>query len=274
TESRAAWLTTAVGWLAGLLLLTREQRVKWLVYSGWTLVGAGAAYRIVFAAGLQGSHEGVGHMGETLGLLAILMASAAGFTALRTVFAGLSRRQLEIAAWAGLGAACLIMALLLPAVIQGRISSGHFQTAGARTMFYKDAWSLFLEAPLLGQGGDTWRMLFTQIQTYPYIGNEVHSGYLDLLLDLGIVGLLVFAFMMYGLLRIVWRHDRAGILPVGLLMVHAAVDFDMSFGYYWLLLFSWLVYYSPYPGAAQRGQSLFASPRSGQLPPRSVSLGK
>jgi tetratricopeptide (TPR) repeat protein len=37
------------------------------------------------------------------------------------------------------------------------------------------------------------------------------------------------------------------------LLLHAAVDFDMSFGYYWLLLFSWIIYYSagPLPGGEE-----------------------
>ncbi|GGD75739.1 O-antigen ligase family protein [Paenibacillus nasutitermitis] len=244
TESRAAWLTTAAGWLAGLVLANREQRVKWLIYTGWMLIGTGAAYRLVVGAGPHGNQAVVVHTEETLWLLVILLVSAAGFSLLRTGLAGSAGRKLEIAAWSGLGAAFLVMALLLPAVIQGRLS-GQFQTAGARTMFYKDAWSLFLDTPLFGRGGDTWRMLFTQIQTYPYIGNEVHSGYLELLLNLGAAGLIIFLIMLILLLRRVWKNDRAGLLPAGVLLAHAAVDFDMSFGYYWLLLFAWIIYYSP-----------------------------
>ncbi|QYR20567.1 O-antigen ligase family protein [Paenibacillus sp. sptzw28] len=253
TESRGAWLSAAAGWLAGLLLVTRPERVKWLIYSAWTVIGAGAAYRFALEAGLRsGGAAGAAGMSATVLLLAVLLTGAAGFAVIRAAVSRRSGRRLEIAAWGGWSGAIAALALILPSVIHGRLS-GHFQTAGARSMFYRDAWLLFREAPLLGRGGDTWRMLFTRIQTYPYIGNEVHSGYLDMLLNLGLIGLIVFIIGLGLLLRRVWMRDRTGVVPIGLLLIHAAVDFDMSFGYYWLLLFSWIIYYSagPLPGGDQ-----------------------
>ncbi|RAP75321.1 O-antigen ligase family protein [Paenibacillus montanisoli] len=260
TESRGAWLVTAAVWLGGLPVLRKSERTAWLFYSGWTLIGGGAAYRAVVHAGIRGSGGGnaSGASGsvmpgsalpsgasamESMLLIMICAAATAGFLGLRWLLAKDSSKLLSRLAWGGWLAGLAGMVALLPSVLQGRLS-GRFQTAGARSLFYQDAWQLFKEAPFLGRGGDAWRMLFTQVQSAPYVGNEVHSGYIEIALDLGIVGLLVFALAGYALLRAVWRSDRIGLLPPAVLLLHAAVDFDMSFGYYWLLLLGWVVYFS------------------------------
>nr|WP_246628274.1 O-antigen ligase family protein [Paenibacillus oenotherae] len=249
TESRAAWLAAGLGWLGGLAAARRTERVHWLLYSGWTLVAAGAAYRFVYGAGLRnGGHAAAGAAPEAVVaegalLLACVLAGAGGYYLIRSLAPRSSGRWRVWAAWGGWIAGIGAMALLLPAVIQGRLG-GYFDTLGARSMFYKDAIILIREAPLLGRGGDTWRMLFTQIQTYPYIGSEVHSGYLDIALDLGLVGLVLFGLVIGGLLRNVFLFDRMGLVPIGVLLLHAAVDFDMAYGCYWLLLFGWIALYS------------------------------
>lgn len=260
TESRAAWLAAGVGWLAGLLVIGRQERIPWLLYSGWTLAAAGAAYRFVYGAGLRNGRLEALEMApqavfsEGVLLLSIVLAGVIGCIGIRALAARISGRWSELVAWGGWAAAIAAMALLLPAAIQGRLG-GYFETLGARSMFYKDAFILIREAPLLGRGGDTWRSLFTQIQTYPYIGNEVHSGYLDMLLDLGIVGLIIFLFVIGALLRQAALHDRTGLVPIGVLLLHAAIDFDMSYGCYWLLLFSWVVLYSRPVDKAGGGQT-------------------
>ncbi|CAH1210797.1 hypothetical protein PAECIP111893_03284 [Paenibacillus plantiphilus] len=249
TESRAAWLSAGIGWLAGLLVIGRAERMQWLLYSGCTLAAAGAAYRFVYGAGLRNGRLDAleappqAVFSEGALLLAIVLAGGIGCIMIRSFAARSSGRWREFVAWGGWAAAIAAMAMLLPAVIQGRLS-GYFETLGARSMFYEDAFILIREAPLLGRGGDTWRSLFTQIQTYPYIGNEVHSGYLDVTLDLGIAGLIVFILVVGALLRRVALHDRTGLVPIGVLLLHAAVDFDMSYGCYWLLLFGWIVLHS------------------------------
>ena len=51
TESRGAWLVGALGWVVGLVLVSRDERPKWLLYSGCTLAAAGGAYRFVVHIG-------------------------------------------------------------------------------------------------------------------------------------------------------------------------------------------------------------------------------
>ena len=181
---------------------------------------------------------------DALSLFAIIAVALAVFAFIRRLLIKEDgKRRLAYMAWSGGVMAVIMTVLLLPAPMHGRMS-GHFQTVAARKLFYTDALLLIKKAPLLGHGGDTWRMLFSQIQTQPYAGTEVHSGYLDVMLDLGVFGLVSLILMFTLMLRRVWGQDRAGLLPIIVLLMHTAIDFDMSFGYYWLLLLSWVVLYS------------------------------
>ncbi|WP_219835847.1 O-antigen ligase family protein [Paenibacillus sp. R14(2021)] len=247
TESRGAWLAAAAAWLAGLLLLGRLERSAWLLYTGWALLCGGAAYRFVVHAGVRASAaEGRAGATVTEELLLILICAAApvGFLGLRRLLAGPKVRLVQAVAWGGCSAAVLLSLLVvLPSSIHGRLYgfSGVYDTFAARGLFYADAGKLIQEALFFGRGGDTWRVLFTGIQSQPYVGNEVHSGLMELVLDLGVMGLLVAAAVLFILLSAVWRGNRLGLLPIGILLLHAAIDFDMEYGYYWLLLLGWAV---------------------------------
>lgn len=116
---------------------------------------------------------------------------------------------------------------------------GETETVSARYLIYKDAWELFLSAPWFGQGGDTWRLSYRAIQSQAYVGAEVHSGYIDLLLNTGVIGFL-FALILLFVTVIRLKVSCARLIPSFLvLVIHSAIDFDWSFGLTWLLIF-WL----------------------------------
>ncbi|WP_164779821.1 O-antigen ligase family protein, partial [Paenibacillus kobensis] len=136
------------------------------------------------------------------------------------------------AALLALGAAAL--AALLPQALLTR--GGHYETAASRASMYAQALRLWREAPLFGHGGDAWRRLAGE-----QLGvREVHSGYLDVLLDSGLVGLVLVLTIGACLLVIVWRNasSRIAAAPIAVLALHAAIDFDMSYGCWWLMLFA------------------------------------
>ncbi|QHW30817.1 hypothetical protein GZH47_08095 [Paenibacillus rhizovicinus] len=262
TESRGAWAAAAAAWLAGVVLLHGKERLAWLLYSGWTLACGSAACRAVVHAGLRGEANGTGGgatLTETLLLLAICCAAPVGFLCLRVWIGRCRVRLLPGLALAGWIIAVIGMLQLLPSAILGRLggAGNPYATAAARGLFYRDAWKLIREAPLLGRGGDTWRSLFTGVQSQPYVGNEVHSGLLELALDLGLIGLFAGVFLAGAVLLPLWKRDRAGLLPIAVLLLHAMIDFDLSFGYAWLLMLGWLVYYSS--GAEVRGEAIEGS---------------
>ncbi|WP_157692492.1 O-antigen ligase family protein [Paenibacillus tuaregi] len=112
-------------------------------------------------------------------------------------------------------------------------------TVSARLLMYRDALWQIGTNPWWGGGGGVWRSVYRSIQTEPYVGAQVHSGYLDMLLNLGIPGLLVLVlwFTIVGFLLL--KRRSLLLAPYLVLVLHAGVDFDMSYGLIWLLLL-WL----------------------------------
>lgn len=131
---------------------------------------------------------------------------------------------------------CYFIALLTVFIPVGSRLAGEGKTMSARHLMYKDALDLFQSAPWLGQGGGTWRFTYRAIQSEPYVGSEVHSGYIDLLLNIGGIGLLIVLTLLFmAAFRI--RRNSPRLLPSFLvLLIHSMIDFDWSFGLIWLLL--------------------------------------
>jgi hypothetical protein len=244
TESRGAWLAAGIGWLAGMLLIRSNERPAWLICSGWLAAASGIGYRAAVSAVPHWSTSGgVGTgAGNSAVFIGFVLGAAAVFIGLRKAADYWLRNGLRWPGWAAGAAGAAALGWMLPSALQGRIG-GNYETAAARKLFYEDALVLFRESPWLGRGGDAWRSLFTQVQREPYVGREVHSGYLDLLLDVGLIGLLIFVIWIIALVMAIWRRERIGLVPVGILLLHAAIDFDMSYGFYWLLLLAFAALY-------------------------------
>ncbi|WP_162551229.1 O-antigen ligase family protein [Paenibacillus tepidiphilus] len=229
SESRGAWLAAAAACAAALL---RQPRLlaPLLAAGAAPLLAAALLYRQL-AAALLAAEPWPG-----LALLAGLWAAAwlAGLWLCRrrqraAGRAGAAVLAAAVAGWAAAGAAALWQ-------VRERIS-GPSPTAGARGLLYRDAWRLAGEAPWLGRGGESWRSLYLAAQSRPYVGSQVHSGYLDTLLNLGVTGLSLTLLM---LLAAGWLCAQAGprlLAPLLVIALHAAVDFDWSYGLIWLLLF-------------------------------------
>ncbi|KKO55245.1 hypothetical protein XI25_01905 [Paenibacillus sp. DMB20] len=133
--------------------------------------------------------------------------------------------------------------------------TGGGETLGARELMYRDAWELAGAAPWFGQGGETWRHAYRAVQSEPYVGAEVHSGYIDLLLNTGIFGfLMAFALLLATAFRL-GQTERRLLPPLSVLLLHSALDFDWSYGLVWLLIV-WLAV------MADGESSLFQGPRS------------
>ncbi|CAM3030642.1 O-antigen ligase family protein [Paenibacillus sediminis] len=232
TESRGAWLSTLIGLLVGAVLLNKDERKSFLIICSTSVFGAVMIYLQLSSVELA-PESFVGMLWFcfiwvlsillTLGLLKLGSGRSLIF------------RYLSYAA-------SVIMLILGGGSIFFHVKSRlteHFSTISARTLIFHDALALFNRYPWLGQGGETWRLSMREVQEQPYVGSEVHSGYLDMLLNLGVVGLGLMIFMLflmsYRLLRA--RSVMTGCCAV--LITHSAVDFDMSYGLTWLL-FIWI----------------------------------
>lgn len=228
SESRGAWLAAACA-CAAVLALQRRLLVPLLLTGAAPAAAAALCYRQWAAAGLA--------VPPLPGLLTLAGAWAgaalAGLWLLRRWHSAAQRAAaltLAAAAWTAAGTAVL-------AHVSARIT-GPSSTVAARGLMYRDALRLAGEAPWLGQGGGTWRNLYLAVQSRPYVGSQVHSGYLDLLLNVGSLGL---AAVLLLLVAAGWSIRKAPrwLAPFLVLVLHSAVDFDWSYGLIWLMML-WL----------------------------------
>ncbi|KAA1188802.1 O-antigen ligase family protein [Paenibacillus sp. B2(2019)] len=231
SESRGAWLTAACA-CAAVLLWKRQLIAPLLAAGAAPVVAAALIYRQLARAGLA-----VDPLPGLL-LLAGLWAGAllAGLWLCRRQrsAAGSARAAmlaLTAAGWTAAGTAVLLH-------VRERIT-GPSSTVSARGLFYRDAWRLAVEAPWLGRGGETWRSSYLAAQSRPYVGSQVHSGYLDILLNLGFVGLAAILLMLLAAGWLLAKRSPRLLPPFLVIVLHSAVDFDWSYGLIWLLLF-WL----------------------------------
>jgi O-antigen ligase len=116
----------------------------------------------------------------------------------------------------------------------------NFGTVSARGIIYRDAWRLVQQSPWIGQGGYTWRWSYPAIQSQPYVGSEVHNGYLDMLLNTGLLGLIIVMILLLAGGTMLLKNNRVLLPSYLVLILHSAVDFDWSYSLSWILLF-WLM---------------------------------
>ncbi|MFK7697639.1 O-antigen ligase family protein [Paenibacillus sp. HJGM_3] len=111
-----------------------------------------------------------------------------------------------------------------------------------RLVYWKDSLSIVRDFWLGGTGGGGWSVLLTQYRSQLYYVRYVHNHYIQLALDAGIIGLIVFllaiaAFYWTGLRQIrskgasqesvFWM--KAAMLLAGVMLLHAGFDFDLEF---------------------------------------------
>ncbi|WP_212939837.1 tetratricopeptide repeat protein [Paenibacillus antibioticophila] len=272
TESRGAFAALAAAWAIAALLLRRGERLRFALHSAAAL-GAGALLAApLLRAGLAPpALQGLAALAAALGGWAAATAAlaAAGPRALRLITG--KRCAAGVAALAA-AAGLLALAAARPGALQAlpqRLTGA--ATLLARGDMYADALRVIGGAPWLGQGGDTWRSVYRSVQSSPYTGSEVHSGYLDLLMDLGLAGVLVLLAWIIPALRSAFR-SRCRLLPsVLLLLLHSLIDFDLSYGLVWLLLiwlFRWAKAGAPITSAQETSSPLHSSPPHSSPPQR------
>ncbi|WP_192902952.1 O-antigen ligase family protein [Pelotomaculum propionicicum] len=126
----------------------------------------------------------------------------------------------------------------------------------ARLVYYTDAIKMIKERPLSGWGGGGWFSGYPSFQSYNYTSTTVHNHFLQVWVEAGVFGLIAFLvpclFLCRGLLRLyrirtthtaaaeTWAIGTAAIA----LVLHAAIDFDLSFSSIALFLWALLALFS------------------------------
>ncbi|TMV47314.1 O-antigen ligase family protein [Paenibacillus mesophilus] len=119
-----------------------------------------------------------------------------------------------------------------------------------RLVYWKDSLSLLSDHWLGGAGGGGWSMLQPLYRSKDYFVRYVHNHFLQISLDIGMIGLVLFLVLVIAFYAKCWellsswkmnadrvRIVKSAVLFVTVLLLHAGFDFDFSFP----LLFGLLV---------------------------------
>ncbi|MCZ8512540.1 O-antigen ligase family protein [Paenibacillus filicis] len=139
---------------------------------------------------------------------------------------------------------------LLPDNIRTRVENINFQQHSVleRGTFYKDGMKLFADYPVFGAGGGAWAALYEKYQNNPYVSRQAHNFFLQYLVEVGLVGFIVFLLLLAAVFYIYIRNylkqdettrDKRFIFYILVisLLVHSMIDFDLSYVYLGVLLF-------------------------------------
>ena len=131
----------------------------------------------------------------------------------------------------------------LPAGIKERILYINFETFSERITIAKDALMASVDSFIFGFGGESWSVLFTKYQSMPYQTNNLHNGYLEWLLNTGIIGFVFFAGIFIYFFINLFKHKEKILHSKGILLflllvfLHSIIDFNMSYGTVWFFIF-------------------------------------
>ncbi|MDK8183169.1 O-antigen ligase family protein [Paenibacillus sp. UMB4589-SE434] len=245
TESRGAWLVTAgIVFVAWLVL--KGTRLRFIGWAAWH--GSWAILAVASTASLWLEQSQL----IAIPLVLCLVGAAVIPYMLHVKSSNRTRRthngdrESFIQPWlakvilAVVGTAVLGAALYVMPNEAGDRLTGHYETASARTLFYKDAWRLWQEYPWLGSGGDAWRQQFSSIQSEPYVGKEVHSSLFDMLLDIGAIGTLLTMGLAAVAIWQGWRRYQAAGMASAAIAAHSLIDFDMAYSWVIYVWLAWL----------------------------------
>lgn len=259
TYSRGAWIIFPIAWFIGLVLLPFHRQVLLVIY---TLVSTLGGLLIFKYLNDSSPFLVIGIALVTCALI-IFITWVDKRTGWRlSKFNSLKFSQFYLTILAIVGAILLFLDIKsqgfiyqqLPTSFQHRVSDINSTTYSlqARSFFFDDAMKISKEHPILGVGGEGWKLLFTQVQEVPYWSNETHNGYLEALLNTGWLGLaifiMVFGYLFFQLARnlktdneVLFTYTRAVIPALLMIFMHSFMDFNFSFGTVWymvMLLFS------------------------------------
>lgn len=128
----------------------------------------------------------------------------------------------------------------IPEKIVSRINSISVKERNAqgRLSFYNDAFKIVKDYPILGTGGGGWETLYQSYQSYSYWTTQAHNYFLQLWIEVGLVGLVLFISMILALIYYTFKvyrsrenHDILLIsttVAVLSILTHSVMDFDLS----------------------------------------------
>ncbi|MDH6674545.1 hypothetical protein M2277_005241 [Paenibacillus sp. LBL] len=139
---------------------------------------------------------------------------------------------------------------LLPENVSIRLENINFNQHSVleRITFYKDSMKVLADYPIIGAGGGAWASLYQQYQNNPYTSLQAHTFFLQYLIEVGILGFLIFMsfilFIFYKYVRGYIKDNEEGrnnhffyLIIVLSILMHSILDFNMSYVFMGILVF-------------------------------------
>ena len=110
---------------------------------------------------------------------------------------------------------------LLPDFVAVRLQDSLLSSSSfsLRVQYMKDAWTLFTQSPLVGHGLGSTQGLYTSVQPFYYESLYVHSHILQIMSDMGLLGLTGFLAMMGGVLWFLLKAWKGAQDPLATMLV-------------------------------------------------------
>lgn len=105
-----------------------------------------------------------------------------------------------------------------------------------RLSMYRSGFQLFLEHPIVGNGAKTFANMSEKVREYGYGTMEVHSFYMDILMDYGLIGVAAcFSIIGITIYNFIKRKDKNNIVTISIftswifVAIHTMFDFDLAY---------------------------------------------
>ncbi len=237
TGSRTVWLMWPLGVLLSIIMAPDQERIYWAGMG--TIIGLGGV-----GAG-YGTY--VLYIGEKIALAYLLLfATLLIVTAAVYLFQDVVQQRFSSRVklfWFNIVILMLglMTGIILMGTATGRSLAWNVSELQGRLIYYADACSIIKDHPWLGVGGGGWASIQYLYQTAYYDVSLVHNSILQIALDSGIPGLLLFLALLVLVIVHIWRgrnillqgeqyHLLNPALLGGLLFFgHSVVDVDMAF---------------------------------------------
>lgn len=279
SKSKGAFIVFSVVFVLYMLGLPKGRRVP--VFTNFLLAVIPSFISIwFFLSAAVSKHMGTAWLWIFAGLALVLAGQAFhGFIERKGLFQWIAAHR------------NIILAVVLLAVVSGCIGAGVYisghsdsiknlaeelrlRNATERMYFFQDAMKMFKERPIIGWGGGGWEEAYRAYQGYYYNSNEVHGHYFQIMVEVGIIGILVmlgiWASFLYACHRLYHgarenADKRFLVLTVTIaalsIGLHAVIDFDLSLSALALVLWTLfgiirgvLIYSSP-PAVKEKGKN-------------------
>ena len=137
----------------------------------------------------------------------------------------------------------------LPTKIVDKVQDINLKTISVteRFEYMKDACKLISKYGILGIGADGWKDRQTEVQDYWNFANETHSYILEVFCEFGIVGFIavicIIVKILYKMLQVI-KDKKYDIIQISIiiavlvLLAHSCIDFELSFMYMLIVLFT------------------------------------